>query len=170
MTFFFLGKLPGGEYHLISRDGGTNQIVRKGLFTCVVYTNTWYHSCHQFMSSSLIPLPTTVHLLQHLQEFHASGCKIISMYSAYGMCKPGWDLYYAQYVIGLPQELTPGPTKGDCKMEHSWQFPQGWGNLWNKVSGLDLFEHKIFPWGKEAIPSPCPGVDPWGKLHVHYSK
>ena len=32
----FLRKLPGGEYHLISRDWGTNQVVRKALFTCVV--------------------------------------------------------------------------------------------------------------------------------------
>ena len=38
----FLGKPPGGEHHLISRDWGTNQIARKALFTCVVYTNKWY--------------------------------------------------------------------------------------------------------------------------------
>ena len=36
---FFLRELPGGEYHLILRDWGTNQIALKALFTCVVYTN-----------------------------------------------------------------------------------------------------------------------------------
>ena len=41
---FFLRKQPGGEYHLISRDRGTNQIARKALLTCVVYTNCWYTS------------------------------------------------------------------------------------------------------------------------------
>ena len=39
---FFLRKPPGGEYHLISWDRGTNQIARKWLFTCAVYTNYRY--------------------------------------------------------------------------------------------------------------------------------
>ena len=41
---FFLRKPPGGEYHLISRDWGTNQIARKALFTCVVYTKKGHTS------------------------------------------------------------------------------------------------------------------------------
>ena len=36
---YFCRKPPRGEQHLISQDWGTNQIVRKALFTCVVYTN-----------------------------------------------------------------------------------------------------------------------------------
>ena len=45
---FFLRKPPGGEYHLLSRDWGTNQITWKALFTCVVYTNIRYAlSCTQ---------------------------------------------------------------------------------------------------------------------------
>ena len=39
----FLLRMPsGGEYHLISRDWGTNQIAWKALFTCVVYTKLGY--------------------------------------------------------------------------------------------------------------------------------
>ena len=41
---FFLQKPPGGEYHLISWDWGTNQITQNALFTCVVYTNR-EHCC-----------------------------------------------------------------------------------------------------------------------------
>ena len=39
----FLWKPPGGEYHLIFRDWGTNQIARKAPFTCVVYTKRRHH-------------------------------------------------------------------------------------------------------------------------------
>ena len=39
---FFLRMPSGGEYHLISRDWGTNQIAWKALFTCVVYTKLGY--------------------------------------------------------------------------------------------------------------------------------
>ena len=34
---FILPKPPGGKYHLISQDWGTNQIARKALFTCVAF-------------------------------------------------------------------------------------------------------------------------------------